>query len=114
MSFVASLDQSTTSTKFSIFTPQGELVAKHLREHTQITPAEGWLEHDPVEIIENVRLCIAGAVEEARLARPDFDVAGILGVGVTNQRETVVCWDPTGKPLYNAIVWCDNRCKDVC
>jgi glycerol kinase len=114
MSFLASLDQSTTSTKFSIFTPEGELVAKHLLEHKQITPAEGLLEHDPLEIIENVRRCIEGAVEKAGKAVAGFESSLIVGVGVTNQRETVVCWDQSGKPLHNAIVWCDNRCQDIC
>lgn len=66
MSFIASVDQSTTSTKCCIYSPKGHLLAKHLLEHTQITPKEGWLEHDPLEIITNVRKCITGAVEKAK------------------------------------------------
>lgn len=63
MSYIASLDQSTTSTKFSVFSIEGALIAKHLIEHEQICKAEGWLEHDPLEIIKNVKVCIDGAVE---------------------------------------------------
>jgi glycerol kinase len=113
MAYLASLDQSTTSTKFSIFSGRGELIAKEVIEHKQICPREGLLEHDPLEIIANTQLCISRTVEQMRTI-PGFSVEQIRGVGVTNQRETVVCWNREGKPYYNAIVWCDTRCKDIC
>lgn len=114
MSYIASLDQSTTSTKFSVFSTDGGLIAKHLIEHEQICKAEGWLEHNPLQIINNVRDCISGAVEQAKEKGIMLNSTTLLGVGVTNQRQTVVCWDENGIPLFNAIVWCDNRCADVC
>ncbi len=86
MSYIASLDQSTTSTKFSVFSIDGVLIAKHLIEHEQICKAEGWLEHNPLQIINNVKECINGAVEQAKEKGIVLDNTNLLGVGVTNQR----------------------------
>lgn len=109
---MASIDQSTTSTKFSVFLTTGELVEQTILEHKQIVPKEGWLEHDPNEIIKNVHATIEQTV--VKLAVKGYKAGDIRGVGVTNQRETIVAWDAdTGQPLYNAIVWCDTRTVDI-
>jgi len=103
--YVAAIDQGTTSTRAMIFDHTGGVVATDQREHQQIFPRAGWVEHDPAEIWENTRAVAAGA-----LAKADLDASEIAAVGITNQRETTVVWDrATGKPVYNAIVWQDTR-----
>ena len=114
MEYLGSIDQSTTSTKFSIFSKEGQLLAQDIVEHKQITPNQGWLEHDPQEIIKNVHLAVNNTIQKMVQIAPEFSVKQIRGVGVTNQRETVVAWSPQGKVYHNAIVWCDTRCKEVC
>ncbi|KAK2753772.1 Glycerol kinase [Onygenales sp. PD_40] len=106
--FVGSIDQGTTSSRFLIFNPAGEVVASHQLEFTQIYPQPGWHEHDPVEIVESVEKCIDGAV--ASFESQGHSIKSIKAIGITNQRETTVVWDKeTGEPLYNAIVWTDTR-----
>lgn len=95
MTYLASIDQSTTSTKFSIFTPGGQLVAKQVVEHQQICSKEGWLEHNPKEIIANVELCIQKTIATMK-ENPQFSIEQIKGLGVTNQRETIICWNKQG------------------
>ncbi|MGW0246403.1 glycerol kinase GlpK [Nocardia goodfellowii] len=103
--YVAAIDQGTTSTRAMIFDHAGTVVAVDQREHAQIFPRAGWVEHDPAEIWENTRAVVAGA-----LAKGDLTAADIVAVGITNQRETTVVWDrATGEPVYNAIVWQDTR-----
>ncbi|WP_067535115.1 glycerol kinase GlpK [Nocardia crassostreae] len=103
--YVAAIDQGTTSTRAMIFDHAGTVIAVDQREHTQIFPRAGWVEHDPAEIWENTRAVVAGA-----LAKGDLTAADIAAVGITNQRETTVVWDrATGEPVYNAIVWQDTR-----
>ncbi|GAA4423806.1 glycerol kinase GlpK [Actinokineospora soli] len=103
--YVAAVDQGTTSTRCMIFSHAGEVVAIDQREHKQIFPRAGWVEHDPAEVWENTRAVAAGA-----LAKADLHVSDIAAVGITNQRETAVVWDRrTGEPVYNAIVWQDTR-----
>ncbi|GAB2660575.1 glycerol kinase GlpK [Nocardia goodfellowii] len=103
--YVAAIDQGTTSTRAMIFDHAGTVVAVDQREHAQIFPRAGWVEHDPAEIWENTRAVVAGA-----LAKGDLTAADIAAVGITNQRETTVVWDrATGEPVYNAIVWQDTR-----
>ncbi|NNH71126.1 glycerol kinase GlpK [Nocardia uniformis] len=103
--YVAAIDQGTTSTRAMIFDHAGTVIAVDQREHNQIFPRAGWVEHDPVEIWENTRAVVAGA-----LAKGDLTAADIAAVGITNQRETTVVWDrATGEPVYNAIVWQDTR-----
>lgn len=105
MSYIASIDQGTTSTRTMIFDHSGNVVAVDQREHEQIFPKAGWVEHDPEEIWGNTRAVTAGA-----LAQADLNISDIAAVGITNQRETTVVWDrKTGKPVYNAIVWQDTR-----
>jgi len=104
-SYVAAIDQGTTSTRCMIFDHSGGVVSVEQREHEQIFPQAGWVEHNPEEIWENTRAVAAGA-----LAKADLTAADIAAVGITNQRETTVVWDrKTGKPVYNAIVWQDTR-----
>jgi len=105
VSYIAAIDQGTTSTRAMIFDHSGGIVAVDQREHEQILPKAGWVEHDPEEIWGNLRAVTAGA-----LAQADLNITDIASVGITNQRETTVVWDRnTGKPVYNAIVWQDTR-----
>ncbi|MCK4451131.1 MAG: glycerol kinase GlpK [Anaerolineae bacterium] len=108
--YAAAVDQGTTGTRFMIFDRQGQVVASMYEEHTQIYPQPGWVEHDAGEIWAKTRRVIAGAMSEGNI-RP----AEITGIGVTNQRETTVVWDPTtGEPLCNAVVWQDTRTRELC
>ena len=105
MRYVAAIDQGTTSSRCIVFDPQGRIVAVDQREHGQIYPQPGWVEHDPEEIWVTVRAVVSGALDSAGLTRSDLDA-----VGITNQRETTVVWDrTTGRPVANAIVWQDTR-----
>lgn len=107
--FIGAIDQGTTSTRFIVFDEAGEIVASAQKEHAQFYPQPGWVEHSPMEIVRNTEEVIAAALAGARLKARD-----LLGVGVTNQRETTVVWDRrTGEPLYNAIVWQDTRTDKI-
>jgi glycerol kinase len=107
--FVGAVDQGTTSSRFMIFDHDGNEVTKHQLEHTQYLPRPGWVEHDPVEIWERTNVAIQNAVRSAGIAATD-----LAAVGITNQRETTVVWDPrTGRPYYNAIVWQDTRTDSI-
>jgi glycerol kinase len=108
--FVAAIDQGTTSTRCMLFDRAATPVAIAQKEHRQIYPQPGWVEHDPAEIWLRTQEVIAEAVKRAGAAPGD-----IAAVGVTNQRETTVAWDRvTGRPLWNAIVWQDTRTKALC
>src|SRR5215203_1234459 len=103
--YVGALDQGTTSTRFMVFDASGAEVARRQIEHAQIMPKPGWVEHDPIEIAARTNEVITGALRVADLAGTD-----LAAIGVTNQRETTVVWNPkTGRPWYNAIVWQDTR-----
>jgi glycerol kinase len=103
--YVGALDQGTTSTRFMIFDHAGGVVGIHQKEHEQIYPKPGWVEHDPMEIWARSQEVIAGALSKVGISGSD-----LAAVGITNQRETTVVWDKTtGKPVYNAIVWQDTR-----
>ncbi|WP_343445291.1 glycerol kinase GlpK [Micromonospora schwarzwaldensis] len=103
--FVAAIDQGTTSSRCIVFDADGEIVAAAQREHRQIFPRPGWVEHDAEEIWTNVE----HVVREA-LAGADLGPEHLAAVGITNQRETTVVWDrATGRPVANAIVWQDTR-----
>ncbi|KAK6607694.1 glycerol kinase [Botrytis cinerea] len=113
-SFIGSIDQGTTSTRFLIFNKDGEPVASHQVEFSQIYPESGlltmkrWHEHDPLEIIDSIEVCIECAVNQ--FEKQGHSARQIKAVGLTNQRETTVVWDhETGEPLANAIVWTDTR-----
>jgi len=108
--YAAAIDQGTTSTRFMIFDHAGKVVAVEQKEHEQIYPKPGWVEHDPMEIWERTQEVIKGALKKGKV-----DPKDIAAVGVTNQRETTVVWDKaTGKPVYNAIVWQDTRTDTIC
>jgi glycerol kinase len=103
--YVGAIDQGTTSTRFMIFDHSGNEVGIHQLEHEQILPQAGWVEHNPVEIWERTVAVVQTALNAAGLTRSD-----LAALGVTNQRETTVVWNPkTGRPYYNAIVWQDTR-----
>ena len=107
--YVLSLDQGTTSTRAIVFDHAGTVVASGQKEHEQIFPRAGWVEHDPVEIDQNVREVIGIALGRAGINRHQ-----LAAVGITNQRETTVVWDKeTGQPVYNAIVWQDTRTQKI-
>ncbi|EAW16066.1 glycerol kinase [Aspergillus fischeri NRRL 181] len=106
--FVGSIDQGTTSSRFLIFNRDGEPVASHQVEFTQIYPNPGWHEHDPFELVSSVETCIEEAVKQ--FESEGYSRYSVKAIGITNQRETTVVWDhETGEPLYNAIVWTDTR-----
>ncbi|CUR54157.1 Glycerol kinase [metagenome] len=108
--YVLSLDQGTTSTRAMIFDHAGEVVAVDQKEHKQIFPRAGWVEHDAIEIWTNTREVIGGA-----LAKANLNSRNIAAVGITNQRETVVVWDRSdGTPVHHAIVWQDTRTQKIC
>ena len=103
--YVGALDQGTTSTRFMIFDHAGRVVAIHQKEHEQIFPKPGWVEHDPAEIWARSQEVIR-ARSRRRASPPPISPPS----GITNQRETAVVWDKTtGKAVYNAIVWQDTR-----
>jgi glycerol kinase len=105
MTFIGSLDQGTTSTRFMIFDHDAQLIASDQLEHRQILPQAGWVEHDGAEIWSNTQKVMAGALQKAGLKRSE-----LAAIGITNQRETTIAWDvTTGAPLHNAIVWQDTR-----
>ena len=108
--YVGAIDQGTTSTRFMIFDKQGKVIGVSQKEHKQIFPKPGWVEHDPLEIWQATQEVIRGALGKAGLKANQ-----LAAVGITNQRETAVVWDKkTGKPVCNAIVWQDTRTDQIC
>jgi glycerol kinase len=106
--FIGAIDQGTTSTRFLVFDRGGNIVASAQKEHQQIYPQPGWVEHDPEEIWFRTREVIGEA-----MAQRGLKPAGLAAMGIANQRETTVLWNrKTGKPLANAIVWQDTRVGD--
>lgn len=106
MRFIGALDQGTSSTRFIIFDESGSIVGQSQKEHSQILPQPGWVEHDAVEIWENTKSVISHAISQ-------INIDELSAIGITNQRETTVVWDKnTGAPLYNAIVWQDTRTQN--
>ena len=108
--YIGALDLGTTSNRFVLFDHQGQIISVDQMEHEQIFPRPGWVEHDPVEIWENSRRVIKGAMGKVGTRGKE-----IAAIGITNQRETAVVWDKkTGQPLYNAIVWQCTRTDEIC
>src|ERR1041384_2958933 len=108
--YTAAIDQGTTSTRFIIFDQHGASIACAQKEHRQIYPRAGWVEHDPEEIWRATQEVMQQAAAEGKISAND-----IAGIGITNQRETTILWDrKTGAPVYNAIVWQDKRTADIC
>jgi glycerol kinase len=108
--YVAALDQGTTSTRCILFDHDGRFVSIEQKEHQQIYPQPGWVEHNAIEIRENTRQVLQKAVDQC-----GAKVQDIAAIGITNQRETTLVWErTTGKPVYNAIVWQDTRTDAIC
>ena len=108
--FVMALDQGTTSSRAIIFNKKGEIVAKSQNEFNQFYPQNGWVEHDPNEILFSVVSAMISVIR-----KKGVNPEQIAGIGITNQRETTILWDKeTGKPLYNAIVWQCRRTAEYC
>lgn len=108
--YVAAIDQGTTSTRFMVFDHKGTVICSHQKEHDQIYPSPGWVEHDPDQILRNTRSVMLLALDQVDLAASE-----IVAIGITNQRETTVVWDKkTGEPCHNAIVWQDTRTDAIC
>jgi glycerol kinase len=107
---IGALDLGTTSNRFILFDHQGQMVAMDQKEHEQIFPRPGWVEHNPVEIWKNALAVMRNARKKSGAAGGD-----IKAIGITNQRETTIVWDrKTGDPLYNAIVWQCTRTGAIC
>ncbi|MEV0063935.1 glycerol kinase GlpK [Nocardia sp. NPDC050718] len=108
--YVAAIDQGTTSSRCIVFDRQGRIVGTAQREHRQIFPKPGWVEHAPAEVWRNTEWALGAALGHAGCSAGD-----LAAIGITNQRETTVVWDrATGEPVYNAIVWQDTRTDQLC
>ena len=108
--YIIALDQGTTSSRAIIFDKNMNIVAKSQREFSQIFPEPGWVEHNPMEIWASQRSVLTEVVAKSGISLKD-----VAGIGITNQRETVVVWDKkTGEPVYNAIVWQCRRTAEIC
>ncbi|MBA2428049.1 MAG: glycerol kinase GlpK [Actinobacteria bacterium] len=108
--YVAAIDQGTTSTRCMVFDHSGKAVTSDQKEHEQIFPKAGWVEHDANEIWQRTQEVVKGALDKEGLSPGD-----IAALGITNQRETTVVWDKTtGEPVMNAIVWQDTRTDKIC
>ena len=106
--YIGAIDQGTTSTRFIVFDRSGQVVSIAQKEHEQIYPQAGWVEHDPDEIWRRTQEVIADAMSQRNLRPSD-----LAAIGITNQRETTVLWNrKTGKPVANALVWQDTRVAD--
>ena len=106
--YAAAVDQGTTSTRFMVFDHSGQIVSIDQKEHEQIYPKPGWVEHDPMEIWQRTEEVIRAGLDKVKLD-------DLAAVGITNQRETTVVWErSSGKPVYNALVWQDTRTDEIC
>jgi glycerol kinase len=106
--YAAAIDQGTTSTRFMVFDHGGQVVAVDQKEHEQIYPKPGWVEHDALEIWARTQEMVRAGLNKVK-------ASDLAGVGVTNQRETTVVWErSTGRPVHNAIVWQDTRTDKIC
>jgi glycerol kinase len=108
--YAGAIDQGTTSTRFMIFDHGGNVVSISQKEHEQIYPKPGWVEHDPAEVWARTQEVVGEAISSAGIDKGD-----LAGIGITNQRETAVVWDRnTGEAVHNAIVWQDTRTDQIC
>jgi len=113
LNLICAIDQGTSSSRFLVFnSANSEVVASHQVEYLNTYPKHGWIEQDPMVLLKTVDDCIANACEQ--LKKKQISLTCIKGIGITNQRETTIIWDKkTGKPLYNAIIWADNRTQEL-
>src|ERR1700747_3222654 len=103
--YIGALDQGTTSTRFIVFDRSGSVISSAHKEHEQIYPQAGWVEHDPEEIWRQTQRVIQETMESRGLQPKD-----LAAIGITNTRDTTAVWHKTtGKPVYNTIVWQDTR-----
>ncbi len=108
--YIGAIDQGTTGTRFMIFDHYSNLVSSHYKEHAQIFPKPGWVEHDPIEIWNNTDYVIQRALKAVKISLKD-----LKAIGITNQRETTVVWDKSsGIPIHNAVVWQCTRTSKIC
>ncbi|NTW43673.1 MAG: glycerol kinase, partial [Anaerolineaceae bacterium] len=108
--FIAAIDQGTTSTRCILFDKRGKIIMLDQREHQQIFPKPGWVEHDANEIWRRTQEVLLGVIQKS-----GFDSKNIAALGITNQRETTLLWEKSsGKPVYPAIVWQDTRTDEIC
>ena len=108
--YILALDQGTTSSRAIVFDDTGAVVSSAQAEFAQVYPAEGWVEHDPLEIYSSQMGVVSEALARGGLVRGD-----VTAIGITNQRETTIVWEKaTGKPIYNAIVWQCRRTAERC
>ncbi|XP_045825061.1 glycerol kinase-like [Trifolium pratense] len=112
--FIGAIDQGTSSTRFIIYDKSAKPIGSHQVEFTQFHPQAGWVEHDPIEILESVKVCMTKAIDKATANGFQVD-KGLKAIGLTNQRETTLVWSKsTGSPLHQAIVWMDVRTASIC
>ncbi len=108
--YLLSIDQGTTSTRAVLFSAEGQVVGNHQCEFPQYFPDDGWVEHDPQDLIDTSLKCCRELIRAQNISAAD-----ITAMGITNQRETTIVWDKTtGKAIYNAIVWQDRRTSEYC
>ena len=108
--YIGAIDQGTTSSRFIIFDRKGRIMGVNQKEHRQIFPKPGWVEHDAMEIRDNTLTTISSALDKSGISGSD-----LAAIGITNQRETTVVWNKnTGRPYYNAIVWQCTRSDEIC
>lgn len=108
--FIMALDQGTTSSRAILFDEDGKIFHTSQQEFKQYFPQSGWVEHDPEQIWSSILSVIVGVLSEKNISATQ-----VVGIGITNQRETTVVWDKhTGKPVYNAIVWQSRQTADIC
>jgi glycerol kinase len=108
--YILAIDQGTTSSRSMLFDHDGQVVGTAQREFTQLFPQPGWVEHNPREILTSVLVTLTEVINNAQVS-----AESIVGIGITNQRETAVVWDKaTGQPIYNAIVWQSRQTREIC
>lgn len=107
--YILALDQGTSSSRAILFDKLGNIMASAQKEFTQIFPRSGWVEHDPMEIWSSQESVMLDVISKSKVSWNSIEA-----IGITNQRETTIVWDKSGKPIYNAIVWQDKRTADFC
>ena len=108
--YILSIDQSTSGTKAILFDEKGAVFSRYDLPHKQIINDFGWIEHNPIDIYNNVIMAVKSVIKKSNI-----DARQIIGAGISNQRETTIAWDKsTGRPLYNAIVWQCARAQGIC